>query len=704
MHTEYSILSAYCDGGLDKTAAAIVEAHLRECEKCRAEVRFIQDLGDGLRALPTPSAPDVPFDEIVPPGTELVPSGSRSKGSVQRSWRVRPSRLAAAAVVVVMAVVATIHSLTFGAGRLMAGGSALTLRPGGGGGLALRYETFSRFASDTRIRVRIRYWVPDSLRYAQNEVRHMKVELSRTAGARFEGFADLPPGTAYAAATVEDLAGTYIDSDLGRFWEYLETDGSGHPTLEARRYQLRAAFEFDTPRAWVLAERASSEFPSQPGFWSARLSVEMDTSRAVANGAVLSAHAVRLDAFDRAARDANPGPVETFSLSRYARLLERPDLARYWERELRARHPHHALTAFATMQAVVESTAPVGEKMSALEEDWTRVEAPATAQLGLRYSYELADPVLTERWLRRYETTDWGRSLSTDTEVVRRLMQVPELWSVAELWITDRLASSRDWMGPARRLDQLRHEFEAGVRENRARLYQALSRIRLGRGDSVGGINALERSVAEVWNPRVFAHAATIRRSLGSDIRAAELMTYAQVDPVVPVEPYLSREEGAWRMPTEVELASAQIVMRERILAGLTNEYVNLDAGLRTAAGERTTLGRAAGGVLGVTLVVYSIALPLIPEEALALLQLNADQLDASGVRSVFIAGTRPTMSASEPREWGLPLHYDPEHEVWHALRAWKSVQYFVLDRDGQLRHRGEDIETALRISLLLAA
>ena len=700
MHIDYSTLSAYCDGDLDAEAAATVEAHLRDCEKYRAEVRFIQDLGDGLRALPTPSAPDVPFDEIVPPGTELVPSGSRP---ARRWWPERRwSRLAAAAVV--LAVVGTGLSLVFGAGRLMAGASTLTLRPVGGGGLALRYETLSHLVSDTHVRARIRYWVADSLRFAQNAGRYTEIELSRTESARFEGVADLPPGTVYAAVTIEDLDATYVESGFGRPWEYIETEWFGRPTLEARRHQLLAALEFNTPRAGALAEQAASEFPEQPEFRLMHTAVELAGPLLPATYELPLPDAARFDALDRAARDGDPGPIEMHALIRYARLLERPDAARYWEGELRARHPRHGATALATIEAVAASAAPLEEKLEILEADWARIGAPATAQVGLNYARELADPILAERWLSRHETTSWNRSLSYDTYVARRLMGVPELWSVAEPWILDRLAESLDWTGPARRLDQLRHDFEAERRENRAHLYQELSRIRIARGDSAGAIDALERSVAEVWDPRVFVRAAEIHRALGADARAAELIGLARVDPVEPLQPYLSAEEAAtWGRPAEAERTAARAVMRERIRSGLLLEQPDLNARLRTSAGQETTLGSLVREDPGVTLVVYATAPGFLPGETLALLELNADGLVASGVRSVFVTEAPDSTAAEgEPGDRALDFHYDPGREVNHTLRIWRSIQYFVLDRGGRLRHRGEDLDTALRISLVL--
>ncbi len=698
MHIDYPTLSAFADGDLDPASSADVSAHLLACAKCRGEAQFIRELGDGLRALQTPSAPRHAFDRIWPEDREAAPvSELRTHGRepMQRGWRIA---LAAG----VVGLMAAAFVLTFGADRVMAGASALTLERADGGAMTLRYETISPLGAETSVRARIRYWIPDSLRFAQNEGRFSEIELAREAPGRFEGVADLPPGTVYAVATVEDREGNYLDTDFGRFWEYLETDGRGRPTLDARRYQVLAALELNAGAA-AIAQRAAAEFPGQPEFWFWLLSFELAALPADSIDTLLSTREARLSALDRAARDGNPGPVEIDALSRYARLLERPDVADYWQGELRARYPSHGAAAAATLQEIFLSQATTEEKLAALEEDWARVGAPTTVQVGLRYSYEFADPILTERWLSRHEASSAGRSLSSDTEVARDLMEVPALWRLGERWIDDRLAYSLDWVGSARRLDQSRYDFEAETRQKRADLYVYLSRLRLARGDLAGGIDALERSVEEAWNPRVFARAAKIHGSLGSDVRAAQLISLAHVDPVVPLEPYLSEgTDAAQRRPADTQLAAARAAMHERIVAGLLDEYVNLDPGLGTETGDEAFLEQATGAGRGVTLVLYTMRPDFVPDEALALLRLNSERMGTAGVRTVFVTQQLDLELGARPGIDSQFLH-DPDYTVWEELGAWRTLQYFVLDRGGRLRHRGEELEAALRISLVLA-
>ncbi|WP_419860560.1 zf-HC2 domain-containing protein [Candidatus Palauibacter sp.] len=698
MHIDYSTLSAFADGDLDPTLSEAVSAHLHVCARCRAEVQFIRSLGDGLRALQSPLAPRDACDGIWPEEREAVPT---LRLRLKRRQPVRRGLLLALAASVV-ALMAAGLVLTVGADRAMAGSSTLTLERAEGGAMTLRYVTVSPLAAETSVRARIRYWIPDPVRFSQNEGGFSEIELSREAPGRFDGIVDLPPGTVYAAAAVEDLGGTYLDSDFGRFWEYVETDAEGRPTLEARRYQILAALEFNVPRAALLAEEAASEFPEQPLFSFWRLFLNATAFTEVTSDSLLATHAARLEVFDRTAREGDPGPAEIDGLSRYARLLGRTDLADYWWDELGARYPRHDATAQVNLQRILPLEASTSEKLEALEADWVRVGVPITAQLGLRYSYELADPRVTERWLTRHEASSWGRDLSSDTEVARRLVDAPTLWTLAERWILDRLSLSYDWVGPARRLDQSRSNFDVEARQNRAYLYLYLARIRLGQGDVVGGVDALERSVKEAWNPAVFARAAEIHRSLGAHVRAAQLLSLVQVDPVVPLEPYLpSAAYVPPHSPADTDLATARAAMQERIVAGLLDELVTLNVSLRTEAGDETTLRQAAGPGRGVTLIIYTMRPDLAPGDAVGLLDLNSERLGSAGVRTVFIS-QQPDPSQEGSHGIDSELHIDPDYQVWEALGAWRSLQYFVLDRSGRLRHRGEGLETALRISLAL--
>ncbi|WP_420447439.1 zf-HC2 domain-containing protein [Candidatus Palauibacter sp.] len=700
-HIDYATLNDFADGDLAGRASETVRAHLRECAACREAVQFIRAAGETIRTLPAPKPPDALLADLFREGsrhaTVLPLVGAQAKPALPSRSLWLPS-----IGVGVLGLIATIILLTLGSGQAMAGASTLSFEPTRDGTLALRYETVSVLAGEPSLRARIRYWVPDSLRYMQTTPGFSAIELSRERLGEFEGVASLPPGTAYAVVTIEDPGADYIDNSPDGPWEYFETDAQGRPTLWARRYQMLATLNSNPTGIRPLAAQAASEFPGQPEFWVWGFLFSDDHWPASPPDTLLLRHAERLTALDRAARAGDPGPVEMDALWRYSRFLERTDLADHWANELVARYPRHGLSTVVTLRSIITSSGTDEEKLAAVEETWALTEAPAAAQVGLQISYAFADPDLTEKWLVRQVAAPIPMSLDYDIRVAGAVMEIPVLWPVAERWILRRLADSRDWAGPARRLGQSRRSFEAEARQGRALLYLHLSRIRLARSDPYAATDAVERAVAESWNPGVFVQAADFHRAAGSEARAAELIALARVDPVTPLEPYLSAAaDSAWPESTETQLAAARITLLERIEVELLDEHVDLDARIRSETGEEVTLRRAAAPQ-GVTVVLYTSEPDRIPVEASTLLDVNAGPLRGAGVRTVVVTQRPGPLPEGRSGPYGS-FYQDSKQEVREVLRASGNPEYFVLDGTGRLRHRGENLETALRIALVLS-
>lgn len=697
-HLDNRTLNRFADCDLPERSAAAARSHLRSCAACRREVQFIRALSATIRAMPAPKPPDGLFDELfpaTPKSAEVI-----SVGITQEKVTAYRGRVLSAGALL-LAVVAAGLLLTVGPDRAMAGSSTLNFEWETPGALALRYETVSPLAAEPSVQARLRYWVPDSLRFAQTEPGYGVVELSREDAGPFSGVIDLPPGTVYAVAAVEDLDGNYIDSDFGRLWEYLETGEEGRPTLQARRYQLLATSDQSLARAAQVAEEAASQFLAQPEFRVPQILFQQSSVPPESRPAFLQEHAERLRELDRAAREGDPGPVELDALHRYAALLDRPDLASYWSDQLVSRYPRHGAAALVHLRSIARSPVTIRRKLDALEASWARTTAPAIAQVGLRFSIELADVDLVRKWLDRHSAGLLFRDLSYDTEIARDMMGVPALWEIAEPWILDRLTHSGDEMGSERPLNQSRRNFRADANERQARLNIYLAHLSLERGQLGDAMEAAERAVARMWNPAVFREAAEIHRASGSGRRATELLSLSHVDPVIPLNRRPSATGvGAPNDPSEEQLTAARAIMYERVTSLLHDERVDLTARLRSATGDETTLREVVRGEP--VLIVQALRPDFVPQEALALLDLNSERLRAGGVRALLVA-QHPPSAELEQSDFGPGFFHDVQDEVWGSLRAWREVQYFVLDQSGRLRHRGEDPETALRIALALS-
>ena len=698
---DYPTLSAFADGDLDGASASKVRMHIRMCMVCREEVQFIRVLGDGLRALPNPKAPPELIDEIFaarPGKTEVVALSVPPRRTLKSLvGGALPSLAASAAALVAIAL-----ALTLGADRAMAGSSILTLNKTRNGAMELRYETVSPLAAEPSLRARIRYWVPDSLRFTQTAPGFSTIELSRSHPGRFQGVADLPPGTVYAVATVEDLEAERIDTNRGRFWEFIEKDELGRPTLQGRLYQMLAAKGIGSSRVVEVAERAASEFPDRPEFRAEQLLFTRMTAPSAGRDTVLEVLTERLDRLDSAARQRDPGPLGIHALSLYAGLLERDDLATYWQDELTSSYPRHEYALQAHLRSIALSSVSNREKLNALDRVWGLAPVPAIAQIGLPLSYEIADSVITEIWLDRYASEPVFRDLRLDVEMAEQMIKVPGLHLLAEKWILDRLTHSRDWQGVARPLDQTRANFEIETNESRARLNLYLVRARLARGEVAAAFEAVGRAYEQSWNPEVLLELAKLHRSAGSSDRASQLLALVLVDPVAPVAPYAaSLKEWTPLVPTEAQLLAARAAWREQVTSSFLDEPVDLAASLRTPSGNEATLREVTGGAL--TLVIQRPWPSLAPIEHLDLLEVNAASLEAAGARTLFVAvdhGAESDIVAGPVTS--PPFHYDERFEIWDALGACRGSQYFVLDTRGSLRYRGEDLATAIRSTLVL--
>ncbi|WP_428103995.1 zf-HC2 domain-containing protein [Candidatus Palauibacter sp.] len=694
-------LNRYADGELPPRAAAAVRRHLRSCAVCRREVQQIRALSAALRAVPAPRPPAGLFEEMFPEETDPPPPILLPETQPVASSR----RLAVLGGACLLVLIAAVLVLTLGPQRAMAGSSTLSFDWEEPSALTLRYETISLLAAEPGLRARLRYWVPDPFRFAQTEPGYRVVELSREEPGVFSGAVALPPGTVYAAATVEDLDGEHIDSDFGRSWEYLETDARGQATLDARLYQVLATADQNPRRVVEAIERGLSDYPQRPELWVAHL---LYGEAALSEGSAevsLHAHRARLERLDRAARQRDPGPGEMHALRLYARLLGREDMEAHWRSELTARFPRHEYASQIRLEAIQRSSMSHAEKLDALDRSWRLAPMPSVAQVGLQLSYEITDPAFTRAWLRRYAAASVFRDSRLDVEVAERMAAVPTLGMIAENWILQLLSGQPDWLGTDRSLAGTRANFEAEAAESLARLHVLLGRLRVARGDRTGALEAFEHAAELSWDPRVFVELAEFHAEAGSTTRAAELLALAQADPVIPLEPYMPDVEDWATAPTETDLAVARAAWREHLASSLLDERVNGGARLEVSPGEEKTLRELTDG--DVTLVVQSVRPTYVPRESLDLLRVNVPELAAAGARALLVAvepdsgsgaWTVPAIGADST----LPFLHDERSEVWKALGAWREVQFFVVDGGGALRYRGEALATALRIALVL--
>ena len=148
-----------------------------------------------IRTLPTPKPPDELLADLLREDSGHVTILPLAGAQAKPAFSSRPLWLPSIGAGV-LGLFAAIILLTVGSGRAVAGSSTLSFERTGDGALALRYETVSVLATEPSLRARIRYWVPDSLRYMQTAPGFSAIELSGQEIGEFEGVVSLPPGTA----------------------------------------------------------------------------------------------------------------------------------------------------------------------------------------------------------------------------------------------------------------------------------------------------------------------------------------------------------------------------------------------------------------------------------------------------------------------------------------------------------------------------
>lgn len=706
-HLDPEVLNRFADGELSGSAHAAAEAHVRACKQCREEVQFIRALNKALHDLPLRKPPPDLFDELFPEAASTAPAVPLSVPEPTGVWRRTSPRSPFVTAGTLLLLLAAIVVSLARPDYLLAGASSLRLGWKKPGTMGLEYHSVSPLAAESRLRARLRYWVPDTLRFAQTEVGYGVVELSRERSGAFTGVIDLPPTTVYAVAAVEDLDGGYIDNGFGRFWEYLEKDANRRPTLAARQYQVLAAGDLNPTRVVEVTERALSEFPERPEFWATLLRYGHGAAPGGSAGSPPLTHPQRLERLDAAARQRYAGPGEMHALSLYARSLGLDDLEAFWRERLQAEHPRHEYATQARLRETMRSSLSPAERLSALDRIWTLAPSAQVAQVGLQLAQESRDVAPTRMWLDRYASSPAWRDRRLDLEVAERLVGVPALRGLAEEWVLRQLGEPANRLDAERALDQSRPNFQAEAAEGLARLHILHGQLRLACGDRVAALDAFERAAELSWSREVLVELAGVHAQVGSRTRAAQFLALLKADPVVPLDPHPPAEDGVVT-PTDVRLAAARSIWRARVRSSLLDEPVREDAKVRAASGEERTFGEIVDGQ--VTLVIYGLRPRYVPAESWDLLEANAANLDTANVRALPVAAKGDPASGADFAwaasdglgGWLHPIHYDERLDLAGALGVWREVQYSVVGRSGRLRYRGENITTALRIALTL--
>lgn len=728
-HPDLTQLKESLDGELSTEGRSRIEAHLRECARCRVTMEWLAALPRNLRHVTSPTLPSTAWEGIReraeggerlvlpavaaadPPAEPSGREGTRHAGDVPESegprtrdgWRAGGWRAMAIAASVVLAAAAVL--LVFEPPPASAVKGELRFEPAApppGAHIRATYHPDASLAAAMTLRLRARLRTPGDEAYGRGTRYAVLADLVRRDDGSFAGEFTLPDSVVYAVVAVEDTAAEHIDTNDRRLWELLVHDAEGKPTFEA----LEQRAEDLLGRNWELAHETARElvrlYPDRPASWNLLHFFQRAVLPAGELDSVAAEHRERLHAFDAAYDGRVPlTGDEMATLLWYARGLGDSALERKWRDRLLAEAPGHTL---ALQERIVFGISPDTRQepewlLPELERLWSQAASspdrsgPGFSHLvrfGFSAAVDVGDRRTVERWLARYLEVfpDRGRYLWEE------LVERAEFQDAAIDSLRAALHRSESPSGRDRPLEKTRSEYRRWLEQPRQRLLLSLARAALDAGDTVEATRLLDRALLAHWSPRAFREIAEIGLSVG-DTRAAGLaLSRMAVDPAVPtpsVDSFRARLGEAIPPATwEDWTRAARTAMGEQILAGASDRVISRPIRIEDRDGkERRLTSVAAGRPLAVVFWSHQCG-PAI--EAVPAIERVAAWLEERGGHLILVTGEEPSPDLERfmvEHEVRVPLYFDRRRQAQAAFQNFGTPTYYLLDASGQVVFEG---------------
>jgi anti-sigma factor RsiW len=670
-------LSEFADGTLDQGTARPISSHLESCSRCRREVATIREMDLALREVPIPALPDDLFDRVIErreAGVRTLLPDAPIAPPRRRSWR----SVAAVAGVVLFASLAGI-ALTNG--EAVAGASHLRLGPPTASSVVpLTYTPGTVLAGESMVRVRARVWP------AEDPTASYTVDLGllQRSDDAFAGAVTLPLEAGFALISMESLDGTVLDANGGDFWEYesplVEPVEVARARLEALRGMGQDGVILGTP---IQAEaiRAAERHPDDVALWNARAQYELWAATDPTE--VLSSHGERLEGFAARALAGDRSSDELGELAGYAATLEAYDVLEQIVSALATVQPAHPQVLRSRLLDAVQSRDV--DALARVEDVFNAGPDPEglAASVGYRLALAGGNAGLILRWADRLAAG--GPAVADELAAELATLAMVRREGIDRLHT--RLAFYDGSSEALRPLHQPRGAWKREVRRRRAVLRAALGEALLLEGETEAGLEALEASIAERWDPRV---AATLVRASDRPLTAnlERLARLIEVDPTIESE-----------ADVRIELSADEVNEARRELAGSILAEARggdvPDAVLRSRVGAEVPLDHG-----GVTLIALWQAPPVVDDAETEAFVRHTRALDLAGVRTL-VAG---------PERWldeiveiaglaGARAVVDHDATVSDAFGGWHLWEYVIVHDGWYSVHH--DLEEAARLALL---
>jgi hypothetical protein len=264
-HPSARDLTGYAVGDVAAGKRSRLAAHLMTCPECRRQVEAVaavlaearsrqSSAGDARGWAAAVAQRRAAGERVILPAEPITDSGVGTR-------RERYLGAAAAACLVIAVVMGGPPAVSGGSagGELVIHVDADQNAPFGA-----EYRPGIRLAGEPVLLLRGRYGgvVTGGDEYVSDPL--VLARLYRDADGTYRSSFTLPPGTTYAILAVEDTTGSHIDTNLGRYWEYLASDADGRPTLGALRAQWAELQRSSFGRAHAVVRAAAARYPDDP--------------------------------------------------------------------------------------------------------------------------------------------------------------------------------------------------------------------------------------------------------------------------------------------------------------------------------------------------------------------------------------------------------------------------------------------------------
>lgn len=654
-------LSRYVDGELRPAQSRTVRAHLEDCPRCRRVVQEYRQIAEAARSF----QPDPPDDRILERVLERRAAGDRVILPVEMPRlpvepRRAPRWIAAAALVVVgLAAVLALPPL---ASADRPGLFFMPAVPLPGQVVEVRYTGSERFALAESLVLRARLVTADG--------RSRLAEVTTLAPDEdgFRGMFRLADSVVYAEFALESLGGDVVDSNGRRYWQLVTADPeTGRPSRAALGAQVETLHRRAPVLAIEAAERLTRAYPDRPESWYRRAPIELSVYGSLPK-ALSAIHEERIKYFSEAQAAGRLEAGDLPWLIGYLRLFGR-DAAHVMATIGSAGLMHPILLQWSLIDLQLAGATPA-QILTFADSIWMQGNrAPALADAALTAAIEITDRNAVEKWISA--TLELSGS-ERRRDLLFLITSSPELARV--------LVDQLDTMVEGRRWN------DAGVRPLHAThaehtrliaplLQDALARSAdqlLSDGDTARAITHY-RQASEAWWDRdallEIAAALDAAGAIGASTVAANRadMVGAIRGPAGP----RPREGGS----RPIDAAWSQL--RTDVMHSATNIY--LDPAIRVHhSGKPVRVDQIGRGEIRV-LAVDDTRYPRRREEDLASL---TDALDRVGVRFIHVlAGADPETCARQSS-----AVCDPDRQLVHELGVARTLDFFVMDRQGRIR------------------